>query len=76
MKDIMRVHYDEEADFLEISIGSPTPCVAEEVEPGIFLRRDENKQVRSIGIICFKKRSRDLKDIALDLPVRVSLHAV
>ena len=38
MKGKMRVYYDEEADFLEISVGSPSNCVASEVQPGIFLR--------------------------------------
>ena len=66
----MNVYYDEEGDFLEISIGKPTKCYAEEVKPGIFLRKDEKtNDVRSIGIVSFKKRSKDMKDIKLDLPI-------
>jgi len=69
MKGPMKVYYDEEGDFLEISIGKPTKCYAEEVEPGIILRRDEKtKEVRSDGIVSFNKRSKWLKDIKLDLP--------
>ena len=73
MKGPMNVHYDEEGDFLEISIKKPAKCYAEEVEPGIFLRIDEKtEEVRSIGILSFKKRAKDIKDIKLKLPVEVN----
>lgn len=76
MKGPMRVHYDEEGDFLEISIGEPTKCYAEEVQSGVFLRKDEKtNEVRSIGVLGFKKRSHDLKDIELNLPLDISLTA-
>lgn len=77
MKGPMRVYYDEEGDFLEISVGKPTACYASEVEPGIFLRIDEKtSEVRSIGILGFKKRTRKIKDIELKLPVEVTLSSV
>ena len=73
----MNVYYDEEGDFLEISIGKPTKCYAEEVQPGIFLRKDEKtNEVRSIGIVSFKKRSNDMKDIKLDLPIEVNFSSM
>ena len=69
----MRVYYDEQGDFLEISIGKPTKCHAEEVEPGVFLRKDEHSnEVKSVGILGFKKRTKDLKDVNLKLPVEVA----
>ena len=69
----MNVHYDEEGDFLEISIGKPTKCYAEEVEPGVFIRIDGlTEQVKSIGILNFKKRAKDLKDIKIKLPIEVN----
>ena len=69
----MRVYYDEEGDFLEISAGKPARCYASEVEPGVFLRKDEKtEEVKSIGILGFKKRSKPLKEIELDLPIRVT----
>ena len=77
MKGPMNVYYDEKGDFLEISIGKPAKCYAEEVEPGIFLRKDEKtKEVRSISIISFKKRSKDMKDIKLDLPVEINFSTI
>ena len=72
----MRVYYDEEGDFLEISIGKPTECYATEVEPGVFIRKDEKtEEVKSVGILGFKKRSKQLKDIELRLPVGVTFTA-
>ena len=73
MKGPMNVYYDEEGDFLEISIKKPTKCYAEEVEPGIFLRIDEKtEEVRGVGILSFKKRAKYLKDIKLKLPVEIN----
>ena len=67
----MRVHYDDEGDFLEIFIGKPTKCYATEIKPGIFLRRDEKtNDVKSIGILGFKKRSKDVK-----LPLEIKITA-
>ena len=73
MKGPMRVYYDEEGDFLEISIGKPSKCYASEIQPGVFLRIDERSgEVKSVGILSFKKRAKDLKDIKLDIPVEVN----
>ena len=75
MKKPMRVHYDEEGDLLEISIGTPKNCYADEVEPGVFVRKDEKTdEIKSIGILGFKKRSKDFKDIDLSLPLEISIN--
>ena len=74
MKEKMRVHYDEEGDFLEISIGKPVKCYAEELEPGIFVRKtEENDEVKSIGILGFKQRGKEVRDIELTLPLKLSM---
>ncbi len=74
MKGTMRVHYDEEGDFLEISVGEPAHCYAEEIEPGIFLRKEEaTDEVKSIGILSFKKRAGKIKDINVKLPLEIQL---
>lgn len=76
MKEPMRLYYDEEGDFLEISIGKPVQCYATEIEPGLFLRKDEKtEEVKSIGILGFKKRSKALKDIELQLPIKIAFTA-
>ena len=73
MKGKMRVYYDEEGDFLEISVGKPSECYASEIQPGVFLRIDKkSEEVKSVGILGFKKRAKDLKDIKLEIPVEVN----
>jgi hypothetical protein len=76
MKGKMRVYYDEEGDFLEISIGEPTECYAEEIEPGIFLRIDKKTgEAKSIGILDFRKRS-NLKNIEFNLPFNIDISQI
>ena len=73
MKGKMRVYYDDEGDFLEISVGNPSKCYASEIQPGVFIRIDEkSEEVKSIGILDFKKRAKDLKDIKLEIPINVN----
>ena len=77
MKGKMRVYYDEEGDFLEISAGKPSKCHASEIRPGVFIRIDEkSEEVKSIGILGFKKRTKDLKDIKLEIPIEVSFSSL
>lgn len=74
MRQKLRIHYDEEGDFLEIAVGKPSRAYAEEVAPGVFIRKDEKTdEVKSIGILGFKKRSKDMHDIEVLLPVKVSM---
>jgi len=74
MKGQMRIHYDDEADFLEITLGTPTPCYGEEVEPGIFLRIEEKtKEVKGVGVLSFKKRAGNLNDLKLKLPLEMAI---
>ncbi len=72
MKESLRVYYDEQGDFLEISSGKPLLSIAAETQPGVFVRVDElTGDVRSIGILNFKKRSKNKKDINVNLPFEV-----
>ncbi len=78
MEKTYEIFYDEVADFLEVFIGSPTKCYAEEIEPGIFIRKDEETgRIKSIGIFSFKKRSIALKKILekmnLKFPLEISI---
>lgn len=73
----MTVYYNKEGDFLEISVGNPSKCYAEEIKPGLFLRIDEKtKEVKSVGIFSFKKRAKDIKNIKLDIPVEVNFSPI
>lgn len=72
----MRISYDEEGDILQISVGKPTECYAIEISPGVFIRKDEKtEEVKSIEILNFKRRSKDLQDIGLILPINISISA-
>ncbi|MEK6952453.1 MAG: hypothetical protein AABX29_05545 [Nanoarchaeota archaeon] len=76
MKGKLSLHYDEKSDYLEIFAGTPTPNYGEEVKGkrGITLFRDnKTNEVIGIGILGFKKRSQDLKEIELELPVELKL---
>jgi len=77
MKKQLRVHYDEEGDFLEIAAGTPTKCYAEEIQPGVFIRIDEKtKKVKSIGIFSFKKRTKQAMDVNLNLPLEINFSSL
>ena len=72
------LYYDEGSDYLEIFAGTPTPNYGEEVpnKRGITLFKDnETNEVIGIGILGFKKRSQNLKEIELELPIKLGLFA-
>jgi len=78
MEQIYEVYYDEIADFLEIFIGNPSKCNSDEIEPGIFIRKDENTDaIKSIGIFAFRKRAIVLKDVLeklnLTFPLKIEI---
>ena len=58
---------------MEISIGKPTKCYASELDQGVFLRIDEkSEEVKSVGILGFKKLSKGIKEIKMNIPVEVN----
>ena len=58
------IFYDKEADLLELYFGGPTKAAAEEIEKGVFVRRDRDTgEVKSLEIIGFKKRVEVLKKV-------------
>lgn len=64
MVETYNIHYDKEADFLEVFFGDPAECYADEPQPGVFVRKDENSgEIKSIGIIGFTKRTTMLKEL-------------
>jgi hypothetical protein len=73
------IYYDEESDFLEVFFGEPSESYAEEIEPGIFIRKDDKTdEVKSIGILSYKNRTKVLynllKKINLRLPFSINLN--
>ncbi len=70
------IYYDEEGDFLEITFGIPPETeYSDEIEPGIFITKDEKtKEIKGVGIIDFKKRYKILRDILNKLNINFPLN--
>ena len=78
MEESYEIHYEKESDFLEVLFGMPSKCIANEVQEGVFVRKDVNtNEVKSIGILGFKKRAQLLKKILASfnkkLPLEISI---
>jgi len=68
MVETYDIHYDKEADFLEVFFGDPTDCYTDELQQGVFVRKDEDTgEVKSIGIVGFSKRTAILKELLKNL---------
>jgi len=76
MKDKLNIYYDEGGDFLEIRIGKPTESIYDDIGEDIFQRIDEKTgEIKGFAIFNFKKRTEKLKDIDVQLPVKVKISA-
>lgn len=74
MKGQMQIYYDEEGDFLEINIGDYTEGYFRDIKEGIAERIDEKTgKVTGIAILSFKKRTEKLKELKIDLPVKLEI---
>ncbi len=61
MKDTLIIHYDKEADFLEIGIGEPVKGYFKNLGKGIFERREEETdEIKGYAIFSFLKRSKNI----------------
>ena len=71
-KGNMRIYYDEEGDYLEIFIGNSGPNYGEDISPGITIFKDEEtEEVIGVGILNFREKAKNLKDIELNLPFKI-----
>lgn len=78
MEETYEIQYEKESDFLEVLFGEPTKCIASEIQEGVFARKDiKTGEVKSIGILGFKKRVQLLKKVLasfnLQLPIEISV---
>ena len=77
MKGNMNIHYDEEGDYLEIFIESNRPNYGEEVASGITIFKDEETdEVIGIGILNFRKKTKSLRELNLNLPFNINFSAL
>jgi len=74
MKGNLHLYYDQEGDFLEINLGDFPASYVRDIDEGIFERIDEKTgKVVGIGVLSFKKRTANQKDIDLELPLKMAL---
>lgn len=70
----MQIYYDEEGDFLEINIGEYTEGYFRDVNEGISERIDEKTgEITGIAILNFRKRTQEIKDLKINLPVTLEI---
>ena len=70
----MSIYYDEEGDFLEITMGDISNCYFNNTGNGIFEITDKsNKKIKGIAIFSFKKRTKDLEGLKLSLPLKLEI---
>lgn len=74
MNESMSIYYDEEGDFLEITTGDISNCYFDNLGGGIFkiVNKSDNK-VKGIAIFNFKKRTKSLEEIQLQLPFKLEI---
>lgn len=68
----MNLYYDEEGDFLEITMGDISNCYFDNLGKGIFEIVDKStKEVKGIAIFSFKARTKNLDEIKVSLPFKL-----
>lgn len=74
MENKMNLYYDEEGDFLEITTGNISNCYFNNLGNGVFEIIDKSdKKTKGIAIFNFKKRTKDLEEIKLSLPLKLEI---
>ena len=77
MKGKMNIYYDEEGDYLEIFIENGNSRYGEDIGEDITLFKNEKtNEIIGIGILNFKKRTKSLNDIKLNLPFEINFSAL
>jgi len=74
MKDNLRIHYDKDADFLEIGIGEPVRGYFKNLGKGIFERREEKTdEIKGYAVFGFLKKINKIDDINIRLPSKIKI---
>ncbi len=77
MKGKMRLYYDEEGDYLEMYLENASPTYGEEIGDDITLfKKESTGEVTGISILNFKKRTKSLQDLRLNLPFEVNFSSL
>lgn len=74
MKDNLKIHYDKEADFLEIGIGKPVKGYFKNLGKGIFERREEKTdEIKGYAVFSFLKRVNKIDDFNIPLSNKIKI---
>ena len=78
MKGPLDIYYDEEGDFLEITVSNPpSESYCEDVTEDVYLRRiEDNGEVIGIGILNFKDHASNLGNILAKANVRINFETI
>lgn len=77
MNEGTRIYYDEELDYFTIFIGEPVPNYGEDIEEGITLFKDQKTdKIIGLGVQDFRKKTKKLHELELNLPFKVSFSAI
>jgi len=78
MNGLIDIYYDEEGDFLEITITDPpSESYCEDVHEDIFIRKEQKTgEIVGIGILNFKEHTKDLKDILVNVPIKINFESI
>lgn len=78
MKGPIDIYYDEDGDFLEITIQNlPQESYCEDINDDVFVRKDEEShEIIGLGILNFKEHSKNLKKILSKVPVKISFETI
>lgn len=76
IKEPYDIYYDPEGDFLEIIFETPpNKSYADEIEPGVFISKDEKTdKTFAIGVLSFKKRPQILKEMLKKMDINFPLN--
>jgi len=78
MKGGIDIYYDEEGDFLEITIvPSPKQNYCEDIHEDVFVRKDsDTNDIVGIGVLNFKMHKEDLKKLLADIPIKINFETI
>lgn len=78
MKGPIDIYYDDEGDFLEITVANPPKeSYCEDIDEDVYVRKDEKTgEIIGIGILNFRLHTNDLKNILSRVPVKINFDSL
>ncbi|MFC1682484.1 DUF2283 domain-containing protein [Nanoarchaeota archaeon] len=78
MKSGIDIYYDDEGDFLEITMMPvPEDSYCEDISEDVFVRKNsETNEIVGIGILNFRLNSGKLREILSKIPVKASFESL